>query len=176
MPHAPAGKVMKRAAILAGTFVIIAFSAAGFVLARGGSARQPIPFSHRLHVEEIGAICTDCHVYAETGIRATIPNVEICAYCHTDPLTESPEEALVLDHVGSEEPIGWQKVLAMPDHVFFSHRRHTTVGGIECVVCHGAVEEADAALTRPLVRMTMDSCMSCHEEYEASNDCILCHR
>jgi hypothetical protein len=167
---------MRRIAALVGAVLVVALGVVGFVLVRGGSARQPVAFSHRQHVEDASMLCTDCHLYAETGMRATIPNVDICAYCHSEPLTESPDEARVVEHIASGEPIPWQKVHVTPDHVFFSHRRHTAIAELECQTCHGSVEEMDEALTRPLVRITMDRCISCHEEDEASNDCILCHR
>ncbi len=167
---------MNRIAVVAGAALIVALGVVGFVLVRGGSARQPVAFSHRLHVEEAGTLCADCHLYAETGMRATIPNVDICAYCHSEPLTESPDEARVVEYIVSGEPIPWQKVNVMPDHVFFSHRRHTAIAELECQTCHGSVAQMDEALSRPLIRITMDRCMSCHEEGEASNDCILCHR
>ena len=155
----------------------IALATAGAVLSlMSGPIDQPIAFNHRVHVTDLGADCTDCHLYARTGVRATIPNLEACAFCHEVPLGESDQEALLIEHVESQRPIPWRKVYWVPNHVYFSHRRHTTLAELECGVCHGAMEEREAPVTRRLVEISMDGCMNCHEEMGVSNDCVACHR
>lgn len=139
------------------------------------SVVQPIAFSHRLHVTDLGSDCTDCHLYAESGVRATIPNLEHCSFCHEEPQTESAEEARLSEYIQAGESIPWRKVYHVPDHVYFSHRRHTAIAGIECTECHGAMEEQELPVSRPAVRISMSGCMDCHEERGASNDCLLCH-
>ena len=37
------------------------------------------------------------------------------------------------------EPLKWNKVHNLPDHVFFSHQQHVVVGGLEYQNCHGDV-------------------------------------
>ncbi len=140
------------------------------------SVDQPLAFNHRLHVEDVGADCTDCHLYALTGVRATIPNIQSCVDCHPESLTESAEEARLIEFIEAGQPIPWKKVYWVPDHVYFSHRRHAALGEIACGVCHGPVGARDQPVTRALVEMSMDACMNCHEETDASNDCIACHR
>jgi hypothetical protein len=147
-----------------------------FFLGSRGSVHQPIAFNHSKHVEGLGLPCTTCHLYAETGTRATIPNIEVCRMCHTAPLTESPEEALLVEYIQSGQPIPWRKVYWVPEHVYFSHRRHTSVAGIACETCHGAVGERGTPVTRPMVKITMDRCVECHQSAAASRDCISCHR
>lgn len=136
---------------------------------------QPIAFSHQLHVEEMGAECTDCHQHVLTGARATIPNIAVCADCHEEAQSESPEEAKLVEYIQAGEPIPWIKVYTVPDHVYFSHRRHAAIAAIECENCHGEVGQRTEPVVRPAVKMTMDHCMDCHEESGASNDCIWCH-
>jgi hypothetical protein len=138
--------------------------------------RQPIAFNHRLHVEEVGADCTDCHLHARTGARATIPNVTVCADCHLEALTESTEEARLVELIAAQQEIPWQKVFSVPDHVYFSHRRHATIAEIECETCHGPMREREQPVTRALPSMDMDACIACHERAGASNDCARCHR
>ena len=137
---------------------------------------QPIAFNHRLHVEDLGSDCTDCHLYAETGVRATIPNIEVCADCHEEAQTESEEEARLVAYIQSEELVPWRKIYRVPDHVYFSHRRHTTLGNLACETCHGQVEILETPLSRPETDLGMDFCMDCHNESGVSNDCLLCHR
>ena len=38
-------------------------------------------------------------------------------------------------------PIEWIRVHNLPDHVYFNHAQHVTVGQVECQTCHGTVEE-----------------------------------
>jgi len=140
------------------------------------SVEQPIPFNHKLHVEEAGMECTDCHLYAVDGVRATIPNIDVCGECHEEPLTESEHEAQVAEHVRDGVPIPWRKVYWVPEHVYFSHRRHTAIAGIACERCHGNMSERVDPLTRPLVRLDMNECIKCHRETDVSNDCVACHK
>ncbi len=121
--------------------------------------------------------CVECHAYAATHARATIPNIEICADCHSDePETDSPEEAKLIEYVNTETRIPWRKVYRLESHVYFSHVRHTTVAGIECAVCHGDVETMTAPFESRPVPISMERCMDCHEEEGVSTDCVACHR
>ena len=136
---------------------------------------QPIAFNHRLHVEDLGADCTDCHLYAVTGARATIPNIEVCSDCHAEAQTESAAEARLVEYIAGGEKIPWRKIYWVPEHVYFSHRRHTAIAGLECDQCHGPVSAREEPLTRRLVGLSMDGCMECHQHSGVSNDCLLCH-
>ncbi len=137
---------------------------------------QPLAFNHRLHIEDAGMECTDCHLYVLTGSRATIPNIEVCVDCHEETSTESATEARLVEHVQAKTLIPWQKVNRVPDHVLFSHRRHAAIGKIECATCHGAVAERSTPVSRPAVDLSMDACQECHRQSGVSNDCLLCHR
>jgi hypothetical protein len=163
------------AALLVGAAGLLTGASACF---RGSQrpVHQPIAFNHSKHVQDLGLVCTTCHLYAETGPRATIPNIEVCEMCHAQPLTESPEEAVLIEHIQSGEPIRWLKVYRVPAHVYFSHRRHTSVAKIACETCHGAIGERVAPVSRPLVKITMNRCLDCHQSEGASSDCIACHR
>lgn len=138
--------------------------------------QQPIAFNHLLHVEEVGLECTDCHLYAISGSRATIPNIQVCADCHEEAQTDSEAEVLLVRHVQDGEPIPWRKIFRVPDHVFFSHRRHTAMAELDCNICHGAMGERELPPARPPLNLSMEWCMECHEETGISNDCLLCHR
>ncbi|MDP2956482.1 MAG: cytochrome c3 family protein [Longimicrobiales bacterium] len=163
------------AAVAVGSAAVLVVAGAFFLRSRG-AVEQPIAFNHSKHVQDLGLVCTTCHLYAETGTRATIPNIEVCQMCHAQPLTESPEEAVLVEHIQSGQPIRWRKVYWVPDHVYFSHRRHTSVAKIACETCHGAMGEMVAPVSRPMVKITMDRCLNCHKSEGASSDCISCHR
>ncbi|RKY95189.1 MAG: cytochrome C [Ignavibacteriae bacterium] len=138
---------------------------------------QPIEYNHKIHVEEADLICIDCHLSVETMSSAMIPNIEICQECHSDePFTDSPEEIKLLKYIEEEEHIPWQKIYSVPDHVYFSHRRHVSIGDLECSNCHGNVEELESPAPYPSWEPTMDNCIDCHKQYKVTFDCLSCHR
>lgn len=162
--------------IAAGLVVAVLVMVGAARSGRGRSAKQPIAFKHNVHVEENGMECTDCHAYAVTGVRATIPNIEVCTSCHEEALTESAEEARVVAHIHDGVPIPWQRVFWIPEHVYFSHRMHAGVAEIECVSCHGDVGAQTRPLTKPLVNLDMAACINCHAKRGVTEDCVACHR
>jgi len=68
-------------------------------------------------------------------------------------------------------PIEWVRIHNLPDHAYFNHAQHVTVGKVECQTCHGAVEKMEVvAQYSPL---SMGWCVNCHRQTEvqfASND------
>lgn len=167
----------KKITIFAGVLGLLVLAAGTTsLLSLSRSIEQPIAFNHHLHVEEVGLDCTDCHAYARSGSRATIPNIDLCSGCHEETAEGSEDLARLVTYIESETPIPWRKVYWVPDHVFFSHRRHTSIAGLECETCHGKVEQREEPVVRQTIQITMDRCMECHEESGASNDCIDCHR
>jgi len=61
-------------------------------------------------------------------------------------------------------PIEWIRIHNLPDHVYFNHAQHVTVGQLECQTCHGKVEEMEVmAQMSPL---SMGWCINCHRQTE----------
>lgn len=61
-------------------------------------------------------------------------------------------------------PIEWTRIHMLPDHVFFSHAQHVSLGKIACQQCHGKVEEMEELYQySPL---SMGWCINCHRETE----------
>jgi cytochrome c2 len=61
-------------------------------------------------------------------------------------------------------PIEWIRIHNLPDHAYFNHAQHVTVGEIECQQCHGTVEEMEVmAQHSPL---SMGWCINCHRQTE----------
>lgn len=140
---------------------------------------QPIAYNHKLHVEGEGLECVDCHTYVEKLPRATLPDLAICLDCHdVEPISEeeSTEEAILIEHIEQGREIAWQRIYSVPDHVYFSHRRHVVSGEIECATCHGDVGSFTEPVTLPFFDVTMDACMDCHRDNGVTNDCLSCHR
>jgi hypothetical protein len=147
-----------------------------------GAPAQPIAFNHRLHVYN-NVPCTVCHASAASGQGAGLPGVAVCRRCHEDVLYESSEKAKIRFAAESGQDLHWQPVYALRPFVYFSHRRHVTLGRIPCRSCHGDVDAQSAPFepgTRPFGgRRGMAACITCHEESHspfAGVDCVDCHR
>lgn len=66
----------------------------------------------------------------------------------------------VKKHVGG--PIPWTRVHNLPDHVYYNHSQHVTVGKLECQTCHGKVEEMDVVEQHS--PLSMGWCINCHRQ------------
>lgn len=133
---------------------------------------QPIAFSHRAHVTQVGIDCQLCHAYARRGPVAGIPSVARCTGCHRVVLPDRPEVAKILAYEERDEPIPWIRVHDLPDYVRFTHTRHVGAG-LGCATCHGDVGRMEAA--EQVSPLTMGWCVSCHKQSNASIDCLTCH-
>ncbi len=135
---------------------------------------QPLPFTHVVHIELAGLDCVDCHNGVETGPIAHIPSVMLCMDCHDFIATESPAiQTLTAYYERNEEP-PWQRVYGWNEeaHVRFNHAPHIRAG-VECATCHGNV--AQMTVAERVVDHTMGFCINCHEQEQASKDCLVCH-
>lgn len=159
-----------------GFVVLIGTIVAGFMSRKNTDRVQPIAYNHYKHVEENAMECLDCHQYAEENARASIPNVEVCRDCHEEAISESEEEQILLNFISEDKKIPWRQVYWVPDHAYFSHRRHVKLGELECAVCHGEVGKFTTPVTKPYVKIKMGWCIDCHEENGVSTDCYACHR
>ncbi len=61
-------------------------------------------------------------------------------------------------------PIEWVRIHMLPDHVYFNHSQHVTVGKLECQTCHGQVEKMEV-LTQ-MSPLSMGWCVNCHRQTE----------
>lgn len=59
-------------------------------------------------------------------------------------------------------PIEWVRIHNLPDHVYFNHSQHVTVGGLECQTCHGPVEEME--VLEQHAPLSMGWCVNCHRQ------------
>jgi mono/diheme cytochrome c family protein len=61
-------------------------------------------------------------------------------------------------------PIEWTRIHMLPDHVYFNHSQHVTVGKIACQQCHGKVQQMPVVYQySPL---SMGWCINCHRQTE----------
>ena len=72
-----------------------------------------------------------------------------------------------------QQPVNWERVHRMPDHVRFLHEAHINAG-FDCATCHGDVGNMGQVVqVRPL---TMGDCVSCHRANNAPTECATCHK
>jgi hypothetical protein len=166
--------------LLIGTFTV-ALAAAGFAAGRMAlrpieEVTQPIQFNHQKHVKDVGLDCSTCHEYFSTGEHSGLPSLSTCRGCHEEALTESPEEKKLLELVAADPQASFKKLFRLPDHAYYSHRRHVVAGALPCETCHGPIAETTTPPRYPLVRITMATCISCHDERNVATDCTGCHR
>lgn len=141
---------------------------------------QPLPFNHQIHAKN-DVTCDTCHEHAYDGQHATLPRVETCMGCHEMDITENPGAtpviALLRKHAEEGKEIEWVRLYELPQHVYYSHRRHTTIAKLECPTCHGGIGESRTPPPRPVATtLDMNTCMDCHEQRGVDNDCAWCHR
>ncbi len=137
---------------------------------------QPIAFSHEKHAGELEIECTLCHEFAGEAAHAGLPSLEVCMGCHEEAQTESAEEERIRSLAKEGEYDVFRKLFRLPDHAFYTHRRHVEVAGLECATCHGAIAGTAVPPEKPLIRITMDTCLDCHERSGVPADCTRCHR
>jgi len=120
---------------------------------------QPVPFSHKHHVQGLGIDCRYCHTSVETSHYAGLPPTETCMTCHSQLWTQAALLEPVRQSLATGVPIQWNRVNDLPDFVYFDHSIHVNKG-IGCVSCHGQVNEMP--LTWKEHTLYMKWCLQCH--------------
>ena len=145
---------------------ILITNAINIGLSQNYAPDQPIKFSHNIHVEENKIDCLFCHNSPEFSRESGIPTTNVCMICHnkikTGVMTGQFEINKIIESFENKKPIEWIKIHNLPDHVFFSHAQHVSVGKIECQTCHGDIEEMH--ITRQYSTLSMGWCVKCHRE------------
>jgi mono/diheme cytochrome c family protein len=188
-----------------GLFLFCYFSVVGYKslmdigVYDGYTPDQPIWFSHAIHNCQNEIDCNYCHSSAVKSKHAGIPSVNVCMNCHKGikkgAITGTSEIQKIYDAIGfdptsgtyiagyEQKPIVWNKVNNLPDHVYFNHSTHVSVGKIDCKNCHGPqnmytvghVPTAEEINSQEdlvgLVKLekrpfTMGWCLECHNKKE----------
>lgn len=137
------------------------------------AAEQPIAFPHDKHMA-LGLACLDCHATADQRAAAGMPSVRKCMLCHEKLATDKPEVKKVRAYAARGVEIPWERVYGFPPSalVKFRHAPHFR-GNIGCATCHGDVAKGTVAVLA--VKHTMGTCLTCHRQYKATQDCAACH-
>ncbi|HUJ21518.1 MAG TPA: cytochrome c3 family protein [Bryobacteraceae bacterium] len=140
---------------------------------RTAGAQQPIEFPHNKHLAK-GLECIDCHTTADTGAAAGMPSVRKCMLCHARFARSGPGVKKLVRYAKEEHEIPWVRIYQFEPEaqVRFQHAPHIRAG-IECRICHGEIEKMTVA--QLAVRHTMGTCLACHRQRHATEDCAACH-
>lgn len=129
----------------------------------GYMPRQPVPYSHALHVGQLGLDCRYCHTTVESAAVAAIPPSGTCMNCHAGIHTESPVLAPIRESATTGKPVEWVKVHDLPDYAYFNHSAHVR-RGVGCESCHGRIDQMEEVhQEKPL---SMSWCLTCHRNPE----------
>jgi hypothetical protein len=122
---------------------------------------QPVPFSHKHHVGDVGVDCRYCHTSVETRAFAGLPSTTICLSCHSQLFATADVLEPVRRSAATGLPIAWNRVHTLPDFVYFNHGIHVAKG-VACSECHGRVDQMPA--TWRTASLEMEWCLACHRD------------
>ena len=172
-------------------FVALFQSLYSINIMEGYQPSQPIAFPHDRHAGINGIDCKYCHNTVTTSKSASIPSVNVCMNCHKQIDGEGKPWAgqikkiyaaagwdkAGMKYTGKTNPIVWNKVHVLPEHVYFNHSQHVVVGGLDCKQCHGDMTTMnETAMVQPVEELnkiegnikltrktlTMGWCIECH--------------
>ena len=124
---------------------------------------QPVPFSHKHHVGELGLDCRFCHASVENSSFAGLPPVSTCMTCHSQIWSDSPMLEPVREAARTGRPLEWVRVNDLPQFVYFDHGIHVHKG-VGCTTCHGPVDEMPLSWRQNTLEMRW--CLNCHRDPE----------
>jgi hypothetical protein len=157
---------LARASLVLTGLIVIALGVAlnslqrsPWVTRQGQRPDQPVPFSHKHHVEGLGLQCQYCHTSVEKSSYAGIPPTKTCINCHSQIWTNAQLLEPVRQSWATGESIQWIKVHDLPDYVYFNHEIHVNKG-IGCASCHGRVDQMPLMYQQNTLQM--EWCLNCH--------------
>jgi len=130
-----------------------------WVTRQGQRPDQPVPFSHKHHVQGLGLQCQYCHVTVEKSSYAGIPPTKTCINCHAQIWTNAQLLEPVRNSWATGQSLVWTKVHDLPDFVYFSHEIHVNKG-LGCASCHGRVDQMPLMYAQNTLQM--EWCLDCH--------------
>jgi len=160
--------LISRVSIFGGLFIVAALGAALYAIELspyyttvGEAPEQPVPFSHKHHVGQLGLDCRYCHTSVEKSSFAGLPPTETCMTCHSQIWTNASMLQPIRSSYATDKSIQWIRVNALPEFVYFDHSIHVSKG-IGCTTCHGPI--ASMPLTYRAGTLYMSWCLNCHRD------------
>ena len=133
----------------------------------GFQPTQPVPFSHSIHVKQLGLDCRYCHYGVEKSWYSNVPAADTCINCHSAVRADDPKlEPVRASYKDANKPVEWVQIHKLPDYVYFNHSVHVN-RGVSCVECHGRIDQMDEV--RHEKQFSMTFCLDCHRELSPEN-------
>ena len=133
----------------------------------GYQPTQPVPFSHSIHVQQLGLDCRYCHDGVEKSWYSNVPAADTCMNCHSAIRANDPKlEPVRASYKDQNKPVEWVQIHKLPDYVYFNHSVHVN-RGVSCVECHGRIDQMDEV--RHEKQFSMTFCLDCHRELSPEN-------
>jgi hypothetical protein len=124
---------------------------------------QPVPYSHELHVGQLGLDCRYCHASVEVSSVSNIPPTQTCMNCHHVIKRDSELLEPIRQSLKTGKPMRWVRVHNLPDYAYFDHSIHINAG-VGCASCHGQIQQMEVVWqAEPL---SMGWCLDCHHNPE----------
>lgn len=167
-------------------------SAFVFLVIPAAPAFPQTTFSHQLHLNEVRATCTDCHVSAVSSTEAAdnnLPPASVCEKCHDGETAKKIETGYLAAKRPAERTYWFSHqfhlqmgnvapiiAAAIEDKKYLGKvgdmRRHLDTGNA-CAACHRGLGETDQATAANLPRMS--DCLVCHNRIDNPFSCEKCH-
>ena len=126
-----------------------------------------MPYSHSIHVQQLGLDCRYCHDGVEKSWYSNVPAADTCMNCHSAIRANDPKlEPVRASYKDQKKPVEWVQVHKLPDYVYFNHSVHVN-RGVSCVECHGRIDQMDEV--RHEKQFSMTFCLDCHRELSPEN-------
>ncbi len=161
---------ISRLTIFGAAFLVAFLGWAMLVMARssyvtntGITRDQPVPFSHKHHVNDLGIDCRYCHDGVTKSSFAGMPPTKTCMNCHQQIWVGSEMLEPVRQAYKEDKPLKWERVHRLADFVYFNHSVHVN-NGMGCNTCHGPVD--DMPLMYQHGTLLMEWCLNCHRQPE----------
>jgi hypothetical protein len=149
--------------VLGGLTLIALIYRSPYISNQGIPPEQPIPFSHKHHVQQLGIDCRFCHTSVENSSFAGIPSAKTCMTCHSQMWTNAEVLKPLRDAYQADRPIPWVRVHHLPEFVYFNHSVHIAKG-VACTTCHGPVDHME--MIEKHSTLWMSWCLDCHRHPE----------
>lgn len=155
-----------------GFLIIVTFIFSSYMLTQSGekqSRSDILKFSHKLHIEDAGMACSDCHGMVSESEKAddrNFPEKDICATCHD----VNSEDNCTLCHVDMENLQSFENPKRS---YFFNHKVHVTTEEMGCESCHSGIEKVDMGDGAKIP--SQENCNTCHNGLKATMECLVCH-
>ena len=151
-------------------FLLINIIVLGCFVTLPAQQNDQLIFSHKYHIEEIEAVCSDCHGLVESSNSPAdnlLPEMSTCYSCHDEDDSECS-----LCHTNSDNAEIEPRIVNLNSQ--FSHQQH--ISELECIGCHKNIPSKEAPGQSHIPDKS--KCIDCHGEADYAvekNKCLECH-